>query len=92
MALVTSGAVVVDVEAKVWTLLYWCVVVPVEVSLATVPLLSQFIEDDVRRWFVESVCSCIANNVRFPATVNAPPGVALEALDTQPAVIGIVSA
>jgi hypothetical protein len=43
VALVAASPVVVEVEAKVWTLLYWCVMVAVEVSLATVPLLSQFI-------------------------------------------------
>jgi hypothetical protein len=37
MALVTACAVVIKIEAKVWTLFYRDVVVPMQVSLVAVP-------------------------------------------------------
>jgi hypothetical protein len=47
VTLIASRPVVIKLEAKVWTLLDRYVVVPVQVSLVAVPLLTEFFEDDI---------------------------------------------
>jgi hypothetical protein len=81
VALIAACAVVVEVQAKVWTLLYGHVVVTVQVTLVLVPLLAEFVEDDAYGWVIQAVCAAVADDVWLPTTVNALPTVSHKALD-----------
>lgn len=92
MAFVTACLVVVQFEPKVRALVYCYVVVTVKMPLVAVPPHPQLFQDQGCWRGVEAIGATVANDVRFPAAVDALPTVTLEALDAQFAVVFVIAA
>jgi hypothetical protein len=91
MVLVAARAVVVEVEAEVWSLLYGYVVVAVQVLLVAPPSAAEFLEDCFDRRVTETELAELSEGVRLPTAVDALPVVTDEALDAEPIVVGVIA-
>jgi hypothetical protein len=61
-------------------------------AVAAVMAIAQLGQHSICGRFADLEPAKVSDNLRLPSTIHAPPAIALETEDPQPAVTGIVSA
>jgi hypothetical protein len=91
VAFIAAGLVIVDVVLEVGLAFDGNVVLTVQV-LFTLPIaLAKLLEDRIEWRVAEVIQLEVTNDVRLPAAVDACPSVTLEADDTEPQMLLVVS-
>lgn len=91
MASIASCPQVVEIESQLRLLLDWNLMISMQVAVAASERVTQCSEHLLHRWNSESGLSLHAHNLRLPTAIHTPPAVALEAENTKPSVVCIVS-
>ena len=91
MAPIASRAHVIEFEPQIGPLRNWNLVVCVKVALTAVEAVAKLGQDSVGRRVTKTSLSKHFDNRRLPVAVYALPAIALEAEDSQPAMVSIVS-
>jgi hypothetical protein len=89
---VASRLEVVEIEPQVRTLLDRDLVVGMEVPVTASECTPQFIQYMLRWWKPQSDLAEESDDLRLPSAIHAPPAIALEAQNPQPAMAGVVAA
>ena len=90
MASVAPGPQVVQLQPQVWPNRNRNLVVGVQVSLAMLLPLPQFIQDLLDRRVAQLKVSAVCHDVRLPPAIHTSPLVSLEAENPKSAVVCVV--
>ena len=91
MASVAPGSQVVQLQPQVWPNRNRKLVVGVQVSLATLLLLPQFVQHFLNRRVAQLEASAVRHGLRFPSAIHTSPLVSLEAKDPELSVVGVIA-
>ncbi len=92
MARVAEGLEVLQHQPQVGSERNRNLMVGVQMSFAAVEPLTEFQQNLLDRWVTQFEPAAVRHNVRFPAALNATPGITFEAKEPKSPMVGIVTA
>jgi hypothetical protein len=91
MTAIASRSNIVEIESQVWSVGDGDLVICMQMALVQRERAPQLFEDLIDGRALESKLSEYSDDIGLPTTIDAPPVVALEAQDPQPAVMRVIT-